>query len=127
MVGSGPFRFVADERVPGARVVYERFAGYVPRADGTPSLTAGPKIVHLDRVEWQVIPDAATAAAALQHRRGGLVGEPADPDLLPLLRRRPQPHRRDQRPTGLIGVLRFNHLHPPFDNPAIRRACCSRR
>ena len=25
-------------------------------------------------------------------------------------------------PTGLIGWGRFNHLHPPFDNPAIRRA-----
>jgi peptide/nickel transport system substrate-binding protein len=24
--------------------------------------------------------------------------------------------------TGLIGVLRFNHLYPPFNNPAIRRA-----
>jgi len=24
--------------------------------------------------------------------------------------------------TGLIGVLRFNQLYPPFDNPAIRRA-----
>ena len=23
---------------------------------------------------------------------------------------------------GALGVLRFNHLHPPFDNPAIRRA-----
>jgi len=21
-----------------------------------------------------------------------------------------------------IGILRFNHLHPPFDNPAVRRA-----
>jgi peptide/nickel transport system substrate-binding protein len=24
-------------------------------------------------------------------------------------------------PTGYIGCLRLNHLHPPFDNPAIRR------
>ena len=31
VVGSGPFRFVANERVPGSRAVYERFAGYVPR------------------------------------------------------------------------------------------------
>ena len=35
-VGSGPFRFKADERVPGSRVVYERFAGYKPRETGTP-------------------------------------------------------------------------------------------
>jgi peptide/nickel transport system substrate-binding protein len=25
-------------------------------------------------------------------------------------------------PLGLIGKFRFNHLHPPFDNPAVRRA-----
>ena len=34
MVGSGPFRFMADERVPGCRFVYERFAEYVPREHG---------------------------------------------------------------------------------------------
>ena len=42
MVGSGPFRFKADERVVGARVVYERFAGYVPREGGEPQWTSGP-------------------------------------------------------------------------------------
>ncbi|MFX7784546.1 ABC transporter substrate-binding protein, partial [Acinetobacter baumannii] len=34
MVGSGPYRFKADERVAGDRVVYERFADYVPRGSG---------------------------------------------------------------------------------------------
>ena len=29
-------------------------------------MLAGPKIANFDRVEWQVIPDPATAAAALQ-------------------------------------------------------------
>src|SRR3954470_17134821 len=52
MVGSGPFRFKADERVPGARAVYEKFAGYIPRENGTPDMTAGPKVVKVDRVEW---------------------------------------------------------------------------
>jgi len=65
MVGSGPFRFVADERVSGSRVVYEKFAGYVPRPDGVPSYTSGPKIAHVDRVVWTVVLDPATAAAAL--------------------------------------------------------------
>ncbi len=65
MVGSGPFRYVAAERVPGALSVYTRFEGYVPRPGGTPSWTAGPKIAHLDRIEWGAIPDPATAMAAL--------------------------------------------------------------
>ena len=63
MVGSGPYQFNAKERVVGSLLVYERFADYVPRADGTPDWTAGPKVVHFDRVEWHVIPDA-------EHRSG---------------------------------------------------------
>jgi peptide/nickel transport system substrate-binding protein len=31
LIGSGPFRFKADERVSGSQYVYERFADYVPR------------------------------------------------------------------------------------------------
>jgi peptide/nickel transport system substrate-binding protein len=31
MVGSGPYRFLPDEHVAGARVAYAKFAGYVPR------------------------------------------------------------------------------------------------
>ena len=65
MVGSGPFRFKADERVSGARVVYERFTGYKPREDGPVEWTSGPKVAHFDRIEWHTIPDPATAAAAL--------------------------------------------------------------
>ena len=65
MIGSGPFRFKADERVPGARVVYEKFAGYKPREDGPTDWTSGPKVVHFDRVEWTTIPDPTTAAQAL--------------------------------------------------------------
>ena len=40
--GSGPFRFLADERIPGSRVVYARLEKYVPRSDGTASFLAGP-------------------------------------------------------------------------------------
>ena len=42
MIGSGPYRFVAGERVSGSQVVYEKFAGYLPRGSGEPSYTAGP-------------------------------------------------------------------------------------
>ncbi len=121
MVGSGPFRFLADERLPGARAVYERFAGYVPRDGGVPDRTSGPKIVHLDRVEWTTVPDAATAAAALQRNETDW-WEYASADLLPLLRRNGGIKVEVQDPAGQIALMRMNHLQPPFNNPAIRRA-----
>ncbi len=121
MVGSGPFRFAASERVPGSRAVYTKFDGYVPRSGGTTSLLAGPKVVNIDRVEWITIPDASTASAALQQREIDWWEQPTS-DLLPLLRRGRGIKIEVLDPTGAIAMLRFNHLQPPFDNPAIRRA-----
>lgn len=121
VIGSGPFRFKADERVPGSKVVYEKFADYVPRADGSPSWTAGPKVVHFDRVEWNTIPDAATAASALQSGEMDWWEQPTG-DLQPVLKRSRDIVIEIPDPTGLCGMARFNHLNPPFDNPAIRRA-----
>jgi peptide/nickel transport system substrate-binding protein len=121
IVGSGPFRFVAGERIAGSRTVYEKFGGYVPRPGGTPSFTAGPKVAHLDRVEWLVMPDAATAAAALQAGEADW-WEQAVTDLVPTLRRNRAIEVINLESAGFIGFLRFNHLQPPFDNPGIRRA-----
>lgn len=119
-IGSGPYRFLPGERVPGARLAYARHAGYVPRDDGVATMTAGPRIAHFDRIEFHVIPDAATAAAALQSGAVDWVEQPLI-DLLPVLRRSRDIAVEVKDPWGLIGHLRFNHLHPPFDNPAIRR------
>ena len=121
MVGSGPYRFIADERVPGSRAVYERFAGYAPLASGQPERTSGPKIVHFDRVEWTTVPDPATAAAALQQNETDW-WDYANADLLPLLRKNNALRVEVQDPAGNIALMRMNHLQPPFDNPAIRRA-----
>src|ERR1019366_3484360 len=64
-IGSGPFRFLADERIPGQRVIFANNEAYVPRSSGVPSFNAGPKVVNIDRVVWTFIPDPATAEAAL--------------------------------------------------------------
>lgn len=120
LIGSGPYRFSMAERVPGSRAVYEKFAGYVPR-EGKPEGTAGAKIAMIDRIEWHTIPDPATAAAALQAGEIDWWEQPTA-DLLPLLRKNKDVVVDIVDTLGYVGVLRFNHLNPPFDNPAIRRA-----
>jgi peptide/nickel transport system substrate-binding protein len=121
VIGSGPYKYVASERVPGSRLVYERFADYVPRKDGTPQFTSGPKITHFDRIEWSIIQDSATAAAALERGEIDWLQTP-NTDLLPRLRKNKDLTIRSITPLGLVAYMRFNHLQPPFDNPAIRRA-----
>src|SRR5258707_8476827 len=41
IIGSGPYRFLADEHISGARAAYERFPLYQPRSAGPMGLTAG--------------------------------------------------------------------------------------
>src|SRR3546814_18176399 len=45
--GSGPFKFEAAEWRPGAKVVYTKFAEYVPRSE-PPSAAAGGKVAHVE-------------------------------------------------------------------------------
>jgi len=121
VVGSGPFRYLAGERVPGSRNVYAKWERYVPRPDGPTGPLSGPKVVHVDRVEWHTIPDASTAAAAL---RAGEVDwwERPTVDLLPSMRRISNVQIALTQKEGAMGVLKLNHLTAPFDNPAVRRA-----
>ncbi len=66
MVGSGPFKFVKEEHQPGNIVVYVKNTDYVPRSE-PPDWASGGKVVKVDRVEWVVVPDIATKAAAMQN------------------------------------------------------------
>jgi ABC-type transport system substrate-binding protein len=120
-IGSGPFRFKADEFNSGSMVVYERFADYVPVPNGTPSLTAGPKVAHFDRVEWHIIVDAATAAAALQTGEIDWYEQPP-PEIQQLLRRNRGISIEAIDPLPLTGILRFNHLHAPFNDKKLRQS-----
>ena len=121
MIGSGPFRFKADERLQGARNVYARFDGYRPREGGVADWTSGPKIVHFDRVEWTTMPDAGTAIAALQAGEQDWQ-ENAPHDLVPITRRSRDITVRVLDRLGFTCQMLVNHLQPPFNNAAIRRA-----
>ena len=120
MVGSGPFKFKGDERVPGSKVVYVKNDAYVPRNEPA-ERTAGGKVVHIDRVEWMIMPDTSTVASALTAGEIDWWGTPVA-DLMPLLKRSKDIAFTVLVPTGTIATMRFNQLQPPFDNPAIRRA-----
>ena len=119
-IGSGPFKFLPQEFVPGSSAAYEKFDGYVPRQE-PPDWASGGKVAHFKRIEWKIIPDAATAAAALQ---SGEVDwwEQVQADLVPLLKRSKDLTIGLANPTGYMGVMRFNHLNPPFNDVRIRRA-----
>lgn len=121
MVGSGPYMFVAGERVPGSLAVYRRFDRYKPRESGKISFTAGPRIAHFDRVEWRTMPDPATAAGALRAGEVDWIEQP-NIDLVPQLKASRGVKVDLVETAGLIGQIRFNHLQPPFDNPAVCRA-----
>ena len=120
-IGSGPYKYIPGERVVGQRTVYEKFQDYVPRPNGKSEYTSGPKIAHIDRIEWRVIPDHATAAAAV---RRGEVDWYEDPigDLVPLLKSDPRLVVEIISDLGNMGIVRFNHLQRPFDKPEFRRA-----
>ena len=120
LIGSGPYKFVANERLQGVRNVYERFGGYVPRPHGTPDRGTGPKITHFDRVVWTTMPDIGTAFASLQKGEQDW-WEYAAHDLLPSIRRDPKLHAEVLETEGEFKLVRFNHTIAPFDRAAMRQ------
>ena len=119
-IGSGPFRFLKDEYVIGSFAALVPWEKYVPRNDPA-SFTSGGHRVLVDRMEWKMIPDAATAANALTTGEVDWLEMPM-PDLLPMLQQAPGVVTGRQDRWGLISQLRPNHLNPPTSNAAFRRA-----
>lgn len=119
-IGSGPFVLKRDEWKPGDKVVYVKFKDYRPRSE-PPSALAGGKVARVDRVEWRAIPDHQTAINALLAGEIDYI-ESLPHDLLPVLKQDANVRVVVPNPDGLQYTFRFNTLHPPFDNPKIRRA-----
>lgn len=118
-VGSGPFRYVAGERQSGHRVVFERNADYIPRAE-PPSGSAGARLVKVDRVVWEILPDPTTAANAL------VAGEvdfwdTVTPDMMPYLKQHGVIVRRTAS-LPAVAWIRPNFELPPFNDPRARQA-----
>jgi peptide/nickel transport system substrate-binding protein len=119
-IGSGPFKFVKEEWEPGHKAVFVKNADYVPREEA-PSFASGGKVAKVDRVEWLYIPDTATAAAALNAGEADWYEQPPA-DLVPLFAANKDITVTTVDPLGNHGILRFNHIQPPFDNVKLREA-----
>jgi peptide/nickel transport system substrate-binding protein len=119
-VGSGPMKFVRGDWKPGAIAAFEKFADYKPRGEQA-DWWAGGKAVSFDRIEWVIMPDPATASAALQNGEVDWWETPV-PDLVPVLKRNRNIKVDIADPLGNIGSFRLNHMHPPFNNIKARRA-----
>ena len=120
IIGSGPFKFAANEWVPGSKAVYIKNTDYVPRKEPADWATGG-KVVKVDRVEWLIIPDSATASAALEKGEVDWWEQPPS-DFWDRLAKINGVKVIQADPLGNLGVFRMNHLHPPFDNPKMREA-----
>ena len=118
--GSGPFIFKKDEWKPGEKVVYVKNTKYKPRAE-PPSMLAGGKVVKIDRLEWLAIADPSTAVNALVQGEIDLIEIPV-PDLFPLLKAEKNIELYGWNAQGSQIIMRFNHLHPPFNNIKARQA-----
>jgi peptide/nickel transport system substrate-binding protein len=118
--GSGPFKMLKNQWMPGAKVVYVRNPDYVPRKEPASGL-AGGKMAGVDRVEWLYMPDPQTAANALQ--AGELdIFEEVPPDMIPVLKGAKGIKIMPQDSLGVQPVFRMNQVQPPFNNPKIRQA-----
>jgi len=120
LIGSGPFRFLPGEYESGARIVWERFDGYIPRPE-PPSGFAGGKVVKLKRVEWVIMPDPEVGYEALRTNEVDMLDSPSI-DLIPTVANDPDIVIRELWPIDGQTVLRFNWLWPPFNNLKARQA-----
>lgn len=118
-VGSGPFKFLREEWVPGSKTVYVKNKDYVPRNEPS-SGTAGGKVAKADRIEWLVMPDQQTAQAALMNGEIDFIETP-QADFIPMLRDTRGVKVETTATFGIQGILRMNHLQPPFDNVKARQ------
>jgi peptide/nickel transport system substrate-binding protein len=119
-VGSGPMVFNKGEWVPGAKAVFEKFGNYALRPEKTDWLAGGKKML-VDRIEWVITPDPATASAALQNGEVDWWETPL-PDVVPLLKANKNISVDISDTLGNIGSFRMNHLFKPFSDVRARRA-----
>lgn len=114
-IGSGPFKF-ASAAVGLDEIVMERYDGYY---GGAPDLTpVGQACV--DKVIFQVIPEASTRVAALLAGEVHII-QAVPPDLIPSLEANPNVQVKTA-PGTQPKWLELNVTQPPFNDVRVRQA-----
>ena len=116
-IGNGPMRFI--EWNPGFDALYRRNEDYVPRSEPV-SDYAGGKIMNIDELKYQIIPDRNTRAIALETGLVDMIDFPLEDDHARLSSRDNLEVRFD-RLEG-FDFVSMNQLAPPFDNLNARMA-----
>ncbi len=119
-IGSGPYRFLKEEFVSGAKAAWAKFDGYIPRKEPVDSISGG-RTPAVDRIEWSFISDPSTAMAALQAGEQDYWDAPTL-DLIQVLKGDPNIVVSARNPTGSYFMLQLNHAQPPFNNSKMRQA-----
>ncbi|MCK1496702.1 ABC transporter substrate-binding protein [Bradyrhizobium sp. 188] len=119
-IGSGPFKFNEALARPGSSFTYDRNKNYVPRKEALDGF-AGGKIVKVERIVWDTMPDQQTAIAALQAGEIDFVQSPPI-DLLPAIESDPNLALQLMNTGGTVWYLRLNFLQKPFNNVKARQA-----
>jgi len=109
--------------VPGSKAVYVKNPHYVPRPGNEPASSfAVSKYAGVDRIELVWISDSQTAMSALINGEIDFLEAPQI-DFLPMLEKaRGVKLMKTGTLDSTVGMIRLNHLHPPFNNPKARQA-----
>ena len=75
-VGSGPMKLRAQRMGAGRQGGVRKIRRLCAAAGNRPPGSPAARSILVDRIEWVVMPDPATAAGRAAERRGRLVGEP---------------------------------------------------
>ena len=78
-------------------------------------------MVYVDRVEWVILRDAQTQVNALDNGEIDMLEECRSSSTRRCAAN-PKHRARRREAAGFQFIVRFNHLHPPFNNPKMRQA-----
>jgi len=114
-VGSGPFKF--SSYTPNDRIVLVKNPDY----NWAPSTAKHTGPAHLDKLTFQIIPDATVRIGSLRNGSVQAIGNVPE-NQAAVIKKDPTLTFYAQAQSGSPFQLNFNTSHPPLNDPAVRKA-----